>query len=40
MDENNYDYKELDLKEISEKQEEAKNKFFELFSKIFFALWD
>ena len=41
MDENNYDYKELDdFKEIYEKQEEAKNKFFELFSKIFYALWD
>ena len=40
MDENNYDRKELDLKEIYEKQEEAKNKFFELFSKIFYALWD
>ena len=40
MDETNYDYKELDLKEISEKQEEAKNKFFELFSKYFYALWD
>lgn len=39
MDENNY-YRELDLKEISEKQEEAKNKFFELFSKYFYALWD
>ena len=40
MDENNSDYRELDLKEISEKQEEAKNKFFELFSKYFYALWD
>ena len=40
MDETNYDYKELDLKEIYEKQEEAKNKFFELFSKYFYALWD
>ena len=40
MDETNYDYKELDFKEIYEKQEEAKNKFFELFSKYFYALWD
>ena len=40
MDENNYDYKELDFKEIYERQEEAKNKFFELFSKYFYALWD
>ena len=40
MDENNYNYKELDFKEIYEKQEEAKNEFFELFSKYFYALWD
>lgn len=40
MDENNYDYRELDFKKIYEHQEEAKNKFFELFSTYFYALWD
>ena len=35
MDENNYDYKELGFKELYEKQEEAKNEFFELFQNIF-----
>ena len=40
MDENNYDRKELDLQEIYENQVEAKNKFFELFSKYFYSLWD
>lgn len=35
MDENNYDYKELGFKELYEKQEEAKNEFFELFQNVF-----
>ena len=35
MDENNYGYKEFGFKELYEKQEEAKNEFFELFQNIF-----
>lgn len=40
MDEENPIYDELDLTERNNKMNEAKDKFFELFSKYFYYFWD
>lgn len=40
MDENNSAYNDLSLKEMHSAMDTAKNKFFELFSKYFYTLWD
>ena len=40
MDENNPKYRGLDFREQDKLIEEAKNEFFELFSKYFYSLWD
>ena len=40
MDENNSAYNDLSLEEMHSAMDTAKNKFFELFSKYFYALWD
>ena len=40
MDENNSAYNDLSLEEMHSAMDSAKNKFFELFSKYFYTLWD
>ena len=40
MDENNSAYNDLSLEEMHSAMDTAKNKFFELFSKYFYTLWD
>ena len=40
MDENNLAYNDLSLEEKHSAMDSAKNKFFELFSKYFYTLWD
>ena len=40
MDENNSAYNDLSLEEVYSAMDTAKNKFFELFSKYFYTLWD
>ena len=40
MDENNSTYNGVSLEEMHSAMDSAKNKFFELFSKYFYALWD
>ena len=40
MDENNSAYNDLSLEEVHSAMDTAKNKFFELFSKYFYTLWD
>ena len=40
MDENNSAYNDISLEEIHSAMDTAKNKFFELFSKYFYTLWD
>ena len=40
MDENNSIYNDVSLEEMHSTMDTAKNKFFELFSKYFYALWD
>ena len=40
MDENNSAYNDLSLEEVHSAMDSAKNKFFELFSKYFYTLWD
>lgn len=40
MDENNSAYKDVSLEEMHSTMDTAKNKFFELFSKYFYTLWD
>ena len=40
MDENNSAYNDISLEEMHSAMDSAKNKFFELFSKYFYTLWD
>ena len=40
MDENNLAYNDVSLEEMHSAMDTAKNKFFELFSKYFYTLWD
>ena len=40
MDENNSTYNGVSLEEMHSAMDSAKNKFFELFSKYFYTLWD
>ena len=40
MDENNSAYNDISLEEMHSAMDTAKNKFFELFSKYFYTLWD
>lgn len=40
MDENNSAYNDVSLEEMYSAMDSAKNKFFELFSKYFYTLWD
>ena len=40
MDECNSTYKDVSLEEMHSAMDSAKNKFFELFSKYFYTLWD
>ena len=40
MDENNLAYNDASLEEMHSAMDTAKNKFFELFSKYFYTLWD
>ena len=40
MDENNSTYNDVSLEEMHSAMDSAKNKFFELFSKYFYTLWD
>ena len=40
MDENNSVYNDVSLEEMHSAMDSAKNKFFELFSKYFYTLWD
>ena len=40
MDENNLAYNDASLEEMHSAMDSAKNKFFELFSKYFYTLWD
>ena len=40
MDENNSVYNDVSLEEMHSAMDTAKNKFFELFSKYFYTLWD
>ena len=40
MDENNSAYNDVSLEEMHSAMDSAKNKFFELFSKYFYTLWD
>ena len=40
MDENNLAYNDVSLEEMHSAMDSAKNKFFELFSKYFYTLWD
>ena len=40
MDENNSVYNNVSLEEMHSAMDTAKNKFFELFSKYFYTLWD
>lgn len=40
MDECNLTYNDVSLKEMHSAMDSAKNKFFELFSKYFYTLWD
>ena len=40
MDENNLAYNDVSLEEMYSAMDSAKNKFFELFSKYFYTLWD
>ena len=40
MDENNSVYNDVSLEEMHSAMDNAKNKFFELFSKYFYTLWD
>ena len=40
MDENNSAYNDVSLEEMHSAMNTAKNKFFELFSKYFYTLWD
>ena len=40
MDENNSAYNDVSLEEMHSAMDTAKNKFFELFSKYFYTLWD
>ena len=40
MDENNSAYNDISLEEMHSTMDTAKNKFFELFSKYFYTLWD
>ena len=40
MDENNSAYNDVSLEEMDSAMDTAKNKFFELFSKYFYTLWD
>ncbi len=40
MDENNSIYNDVSLEEMHSAMDTAKNKFFELFSKYFYTLWD
>ena len=40
MDENNSAYNDISLEEMHSVMDNAKNKFFELFSKYFYTLWD
>ena len=40
MDENNSVYNDISLEEMHSAMDTAKNKFFELFSKYFYTLWD
>lgn len=40
MDENNSTYNSVSLEEMHSAMDSAKNKFFELFSKYFYTLWD
>ena len=40
MDEHNQLYNDMDWKEADKKKEDAKNKFFKLFSEQFYGLWD
>ena len=40
MDENNLAYNGVSLEEMHSAMDSAKNKFFELFSKYFYTLWD
>ena len=40
MDENNSAYNDVSLEKMHSAMDSAKNKFFELFSKYFYTLWD
>ena len=40
MDENNSAYNDVSLEEMHSAMDTAKNKFFDLFSKYFYTLWD
>ena len=40
MDENNSTYNDISLEKMHSAMDTAKNKFFELFSKYFYTLWD
>ena len=40
MDENNLAYNDVSLEEMHSAMDTAKNKYFELFSKYFYTLWD
>ena len=40
MDENNSTYNDISLEKMHSTMDSAKNKFFELFSKYFYTLWD
>ena len=40
MDENNSTYNDVSLEKMHSAMDTAKNKFFELFSKYFYTLWD